>query len=50
MGFFNGRTNGLFTKGLKHYNAGHYTEALEWFERAAESNDVNAMFNIGIIY
>lgn len=37
-------------KGEEAYAAGNYDVALEEFKKAAEKNDMNAQFNLGVMY
>ncbi len=39
-----------FDKGEEDYNVEDYTQAVDWYRRAAECGDVQAQCNLGVCY
>lgn len=40
----------MMEKGIAAYNSKNYTEAVNWFRKAAEQGDVNAQALLGSMY
>ena len=40
----------MYAKGMEKYNAGEYSDALVWFEKAAEQGDDKGQFYCGAMY
>jgi TPR repeat protein len=45
-----GSSEEWFDKGVKYYNDGNYTQAIQWFRKAAEQGHAMAQYNLGNRY